>query len=82
MEMKKMEIHATDYKAGINEQSNIVLSGSTFASKIKNLKKMANINCRSTHLKQTIFSEFRRGSFGYYFWNRSTGCVDAWIVWG
>lgn len=67
------------YKAGIRETNDILVNGSTFWQKVKNLKKLAGIDCRSIHRKQVIFSEFRDECYGVFFWNKKTGDLDAWI---
>jgi len=76
-----MDILAKDYRAGIGETNEVQVQGSTFGSLIKNLKKIGNIDCRKTHKREVIFSEFREGAWGIFFWNRHTCALDAWIEW-
>jgi len=76
-----MEIQAKDYKAGIKDTNDIIIPGTTFASLQKNLKKMANINCKTTHTREVIFSEFKQGAWCVCFWNKKTCWLDAWIEW-
>lgn len=70
-----------NYRAGLRDCNDITLKGTTYATLIKALKKLGNIDCRKTHAKQFIASEFRPGSFGYFYWNKQTGSLDAWIEW-
>lgn len=76
-----MDILATNYRAGIKDQNDIVVKGSTFTALQKNLKKMAGINCKSTHRRQFISSEFKPGAWGVFYWNKKTCGLDAWIEW-
>ena len=80
---KKMrkEVLASNYRAGIGEENGVKISGTTFGSLIRNLRKVAKIDCRSTHKEEVIFSEFRQGAYGIFYWNRHTGALSAWIEW-
>ncbi len=70
-----------NYLAGSATEDCIEVNGSTYQAKVRNLKKSYGIDCRKTHKKEFITSELRDGSFGYFFWNRQTGSLDAWIEW-
>lgn len=51
----------------------------TIRALVEKLKKATGINCRTTHAKQIVFSEFRTGAYGIYFWHKYTGRLNAWI---
>lgn len=76
-----MDKEESNYRAAIKEQNNVDIKGRSFGSKIRNLKKLANINCKTTHIRQTIFSEFYPTLWGIFYYNKKTGSLDAWIEW-
>ena len=64
------------YNAYINDVKTD-LKGDNANKAIQHLKKLAGINCKTLHNKQVIFSEFKQGRWGTFFWNKKTGHLDA-----
>jgi hypothetical protein len=77
--MSELANNPMQYSAGLREKNGVVVRGKTINAMIRKIKKLGNIDCRSVHTRQTIFSEFRPGAWGVFYWNTITGSLDAWI---
>jgi hypothetical protein len=66
------------YTAYIKDKP-VTISGKTTQCLIRKLKKMSNINLKTTHNKQAVFSEFRPCAWGMFFYRKDTYGLDAWI---